>query len=298
MLENFSRSLQSIFDLYKEKRNSYFAFSFSFGMLSMLASGLISYIVCLLAKKVFEWEGSNDSFVNDAVAISKFTKLLSYFFILSFGLYAIYLRKIIRDESQQSNLSEHKIILKPTLKGLFKAIIPRNRTVILIVIFFVSLVYILLFKEIYNPKNDDLGFIKDQGWEYNTPPKNALIWLNSIIELLKQYIPYFGAFYIFLSDYDSSFSLSSFSKYKQSILTFLLLSFCVSSILIYSKSYLDLYIVNLITISLRMDFVKGILQIFVSVFVSAFSYLGLAASIMYPVMNQHETINSNYNESI
>lgn len=290
MLDNFSRSLQSIFDLYKEKRNSYFEFSFAFGMLSMLASGLISYIVCLLAKKVFEWEGSKDSFVNDVVAISKFTKLLSYFFILSFGLYAIYLRKIIKNESQQSNLSDPKTILKPTLKGLFKAITPRNQTVILIVVVFVSLVYTLLFKEIYNPKNDDLGFIKDQGWEYNTPPKNALIWLNSIFELLKQYIPYFGAFYIFLSDYDSSFSLNSFSKYKQSILIFLLLSFCISSILIYSKSYLDLYIVNLITIPIKMDFVKGILQIFVSVFVSAFLYLGLAASIMYPVVNQDITL--------
>jgi hypothetical protein len=290
MLENFSRSLQSIFDLYKEKRNSYFAFSFSFGMLTLFASLVLSLLVCYAAKAIFEWEGNNEVIFEDALVMKNFPKLTSYFYVLSFGMYAIYLRKILHIKAQDSTLSEmyNSVNEKPTLNGLFASITPRMQTVIISVILVIGIIYTLLFKEFYYAKYQDWGIMNESSLEDSPVKENFFIWVNAVIELFKQYLPYLGALYIFLSDYDSSFSTTNFSKHKQSIITFLLLSFCIASISANVKSYLDIYIISFINIPFKIPFVRGVFSTFISVFLGAFFYLGFAASILYPVVNQEK----------
>jgi hypothetical protein len=295
MLENFSRSLQSIFDLYKEKRNSYFGFSFSFGMLSLFASLVLSLLVCYAAKAIFDWDGSDKPIFEDTLIMTTFPKIMSYFYAVSFGMYAIYLRKILHTKAQDSTLSEmyNSINEKPTLNGLFESITPRMQTLIISVIVVIGLIYTLLFKEFYYAKYQDWGIMNESSLEDSPVKENFFVWLNAVIELFKQYLPYLGALYIFLSDYDSSFSTTSFSKYKQSIITFLLLSFCIVSISANVKSYLDVYIISFINIPFEIPFVRGVFSTFISVFFGAFCYLGFAASILYSVVNQDEVIDSN-----
>jgi hypothetical protein len=276
MLENFSRSLQSIFDLYKEKRNSYFEFSFSFAVFSVLASIFITTIVCLLAKEIFEWEGSDKPINEDVIAMTKCYKLMSYYFVLSFGVYAIYLKNL---------LNKNSIVEKPTLRGMYANLTSQNKLTILSVVIAISIVYIIFFKSLFGNQEGNLGMINDIELG-NSMTKRFLLWLNSIVELLKQYLPYFGAFYIFLSNYDKSFSFKDILKYKRPILTFILLSFCIVSISGHLKSYIDVYIVNFIFIVFKIEIVQVIIQSFIYIFISSFFYLGLAASIMYPVVNQ------------
>jgi hypothetical protein len=192
MLENFSRSLQSIFDLYKEKRNSYFGFSFSFGMLSLLVSGIISLLVCLAAKEFFDWEGSGKPIYEDVIAITKWNKLLSYYFVLSFGVYAIYLRKLLFIKSQQSTFDDiyDSINQKPSMNELFDTITSKNQTTILSVLVVISIIYIAFFKYLFGHQGGNLGMLNDVSMSASIT-KSFLLWLNSIFELLKQYLPYF-----------------------------------------------------------------------------------------------------------
>jgi MFS family permease len=294
MLENFSRSLQSIFDLYKEKRNSYFGFSFSFGMLSLFVSGILSLLICYAAKELFEWEGSEKPIYEDVIAIKKWNELLFEYFVLSFGAYAIYLRKLLFIKSQQSTLDDiyDSVNQKPSMNELFDTITSKNQTTILSVLVVISIIYIAFFKYLFGHQGGNLGMLNDVSMSASIT-KSFLLWLNSIFELLKQYLPYFGAFYIFMADYDSSFSLKGILKYRKAFITFLLMSFCIISISESVQAYIDVYIINFITIPIQINFIKGILQIFIYVFTSAFFYLGFAASILYPVVNQHEVIDSN-----
>ena len=285
MLENFSRSLQSIFYLYKEKRNSYFEFSFTFALFSLFCSIFFTTIVCLVAKEIYVWEGSDKEILSeDVVAMSKCLKLMSYYFVLSFGIYAIYLRKLLNIDSQNTNLENQK----PTLKGLFKSLTPSNKSNILKVISVISIVYLLFFKSLFGYQEGNLGIFNYIGLD-NSIIRNLLFWLNSIVELLKQYLPYLASFYIFLSDYNPSFSFKDISKYKNAIFIFVLISFCIVAISGHLKSYIDVYVINLITIPVHTDFVKIIIQSFCYVFVSSFFYLGFAASMIYSVVNQYNT---------
>jgi hypothetical protein len=163
MLENFSRSLQSIFDLYKEKRNSYFGFSFSFGMLTLFASLVLSLLVCYAAKAIFEWEGNNEVIFEDTLIMTTLPKILSYFYIVSFGMYAIYLKKILHTKAQDSTLADmyNSMNEKPTLNGLFASITPRMQTVIISVILVIGIIYTLLFKEFYYAKYQDWGIMNE-----------------------------------------------------------------------------------------------------------------------------------------
>jgi hypothetical protein len=52
-------------------------------------------------------------------------------------------------------------------------------------------------------------------------------------------------------------------------------------------------IVSFINIPFEIPFVRGVFMTFMNVFFGAFFFLGFAASILYPVMNQHEVIDSN-----
>ena len=288
MLENLSRSLQSIFNLYKEKRNSYFGFSFAFGMLTLFASLILSLLISYAAKAIFEWEGNNEVIYEDALIMTTFPKLTSYFYILSFGMYAIYLKKILHIKSQFPTLSEMNDAIneKPTLKELFASITPRMQTIIIGVIFVIGIIYTLLFKEFYNAKIQDWGMINQNSLGESPIKENFFIWVNAVVELFKQYLPYFGTLYIFLCDYDSTFSITDFSKYKHSIVTFILLAFCIVSISANVKSYLDIYIISIINIPFEMPFVRGIFMTFMNVFFGAFFFVGFAASILYPVVNQ------------
>ena len=288
MLENFSCSLQSIFDLYKEKRNSYFSFSFSFGMLSLFASLILSLLVCYAAKAIFDWDGNDKPIFEDTLIMATFPKIMSYFYIVSFGMYAIYLKRILRIKAQDSTLADmdNSIDEKPTLNGLFASITPRMQTVIISVIVVMGLIYTLLFKEFYYAKYQDWGIMNESSLENSPIKENFFIWVNAVVELFKQYLPYFGTLYIFLSDYDFTFSITDFSKYKHSIVTFVLLAFCIISISANIKSYLDIYIISFINIPFEMPFVRGIFMTFMNVFFGAFFFVGFAASILYPVVNQ------------
>ena len=288
MLENFSCSLQSIFDLYKEKRNSYFSFSFSFGMLSLFASLILSLLVCYAAKAIFDWDGNDKPIFEDTLIMATFPKIMSYFYIVSFGMYAIYLKRILRIKAQDSTLADmdNSIDEKPTLNGLFASITPRMQTVIISVIVVMGLIYTLLFKEFYYAKYQDWGIMNESSLENSPIKENFFIWVNAVVELFKQYLPYFGTLYIFLSDYDFTFSITDFSKYKHSIVTFVLLAFCIISISANIKSYLDIYIISFINIPFEMPFVRGIFMTFMNVFFWAFFFVGFAASILYPVVNQ------------
>jgi hypothetical protein len=293
MLENFSRSLQSIFDLYKEKRNSYFAFSFSFGMLTLFASLVLSLLVCYAAKAIYDWDGNDKAIFEDTLIMTTLPKILSYFYIVSFGMYAIYLKKILHTKAQDSTLADmyNSMNEKPTLNGLFASITPRMQTVIISVILVIGIIYTLLFKEFYYAKYQDWGIMNESSLEDSPVKENFFVWLNAVIELFKQYLPYLGALYIF--DYDSSFSITDLSKYKPSIIIFVLLSFCIVSISFNVKSYLDVYLISFINIPFEIPFVRGVFMTFMNVFFGAFFFLGFAASILYSVVNQDEVIDSN-----
>jgi hypothetical protein len=291
MLENFSRSLQSIFDLYKQKRNSYFEFSFAFGMLALFASLILSLLVCYAARGIFDWEGSEDVIFEDALAMTIFSKLMNYFYVISFGIYAIYLKKILHTEAQDSTLSEmyNGNNVKPTLKGLFESITPNIQIVIISVIVAIGIIYTLFFKDFYNAKYQNWGMVSLNSLEHSPIRENFFIWINEIIELFKRYLPYLGALYIFLADYDASLSITNFLKYKQPIITFLLLAFCIIAISDHLRSYLDVYIISFVNIPFEMPFVRGIFMTFIRIFIGSFFYLGLAASVLYPVVNQDNT---------
>jgi hypothetical protein len=261
-------------------------------MLTLFVSLVLSLLVCYASKAIFEWEGNNEVIFEDALVMKNFPKLTSYFYVLSFGMYAIYLKKILHTKAQDSTLSEmyNSVNEKPTLNGLFESITPKMQTVIISVIVVIGVIYTLLFKEFYYAKYQDWGMINPISLGDSPAKENLFIWVNALIELFKLYLPYLGALYIFLYEYDSSFSITDLSKYKQSIITFLLLSFCIVSISTNVKSYLDIYIISFINIPFEIPFVRGVFSTFINVFLGAFFYLGFAASILYPVVNQHEVI--------
>jgi hypothetical protein len=279
MLENFSRSLQSIFDLYKEKRNSYFGFSLSFGTLFLFISGLLSILVCFLAQQIFKWEGSAEPFYADPACILKWPSLMAKFFIVWFGIYAIYLRKILLNSDQ-----------KPSLKGLFRTITVKNWVVILIAFSLLILIYTSLFTVSFSEASKKLPLEYGNILSSDTIKGNFFIWVDNVINLVEQYLPYFGAFVIFFADYISSLSVKNVWKYRHSIIIFILISFCINTISGNFRTYLDAYIVEFITIPIQIDFLRTIFHILTYILISPIFYLGLAASIMYPVINQYVTL--------
>ena len=278
MLENFSRSLQSIFDLYKEKRNSYFGFSLSFGALFIVISGFLSVLVCFLAQQIFKWEGSSEPFYADPACILKWPSFMARFFIVWFGIYAIYLRKILLNSNQ-----------KASLKGLFKTISARNWTVIFTVLLLLLLIYVSLFTVSFGDAGKKMPIEYGNILSSDTIKGNFFNWVDNVINLIEQYLPYFGAFIIFWADYMSSFSIKNILRYKHSVMIFIFISFCINTISGNFRTYLDAYIVEFITIPIQVDIIRTIFYVLTYILISPIFYLGLAASIMYPVVNQDVT---------
>lgn len=245
-------------------------------------AAFVSALIALLADNIFHYNRVTEGFslwilVTEPFIATHMTELMKYLIIISFGLFAVYLKNKIEDKE-----------IKPTFKDFKKTITSENWNSFFIATGLYCLLYLLTFKELFDTQVNDTGAIEFSGFPGDSDSMNRklkfLTWINSIIELVKGYLPYIGAMYIVLSDYYDKIDKEVFKKFKIAFITIIILALCTEAISDRVIWYLDYYIINLIKVPFKNEIVSSIFQFFVYIVTGAYFYLAFAGAILFPIL--------------
>jgi hypothetical protein len=293
MKQNLKTSIIQIIDLYEQRSKSFYSFSLIFSIFSTIITGIIAVIIGLLASNILNIDGisKNSTFweiIREPFILKHIGELSSYLIIISLGLYAVYLKKNL------NNIGFH-----PTFKNFLKTITSKNWKNFILIIGLFCLIYLLTFKELFDTEKENTGILGllNQFIDPNYVSRKILFykWINSIIELVKNYLPYFGAMYILISDQYEKLDKNILKQYKSIFLVMIILSFCVNTILTNVMEYLNFYVINLINIPFHEPILVSILKFNFFIIATAYFYLALIGTFLFPIMNiTSQNLNENY----
>jgi len=281
MLENLKYSINSILDLYKQKTKAYYGFSLGFLILASIFTYLFSASVICTADWVFKVDlvgkesGAGDNYLGN-VFLCKYTLSLSYYLlILAVGLYAVYIRKIIIDPDP-----------KPSIGDFFRKTGIDTWLVFIILAFIIGFIYAFTIKGvfIFDPYTQDgpQGILNNLNEETRIYKLYKL--LNSMINLIVEYLPYIGGLYILLSDIYEKPGRLMLARAKSVLLPVLILCFCANAIGSLVQTYMYGYISNLFSIPFMDAIAPAIFEACVYIIISAYFYIAFAGAFVFPVM--------------
>jgi hypothetical protein len=280
MLNILRFSINSIFDLYQEKSRSYYNFSLIFLVLSSIGSAIIAGIVILFADHLFGLSdiSANATFsdrILDFFFLRHWEVLSKYIIILSFGLYAVYLRDKLLDNS-----------IPPSLKDFRNVITTQNWQVFFGLTFVFSILFILSTKELFgfnNAENRGLfGMINTFTGEWRE--NRFYKWIFSISDLIIKYLPYAGALYLLLSEVCDKPGREIRKTFNTILLPVIILAFCLDAISGHLTFYIDHYVIKAFQIPFRDTIASGILALAVYFIIAAFFSLSIAGIFVFPVL--------------
>ncbi len=285
--DNLKYTLNGIFDLYKIAAKKLYGLSFVYSIVSSIVAAIISLICCFIFFEItdnppYPSENFLDRFFMDTLTLQRLQDIVKAILILNFGLYGIFL---LREESiNRKN--------KYSLKQLIVAISKDDWTRYFVFLVMILLINGLLFKQLFDTSSDNTGFISFLG-AYSPFDRKVKFysWLNSIVELIKVYIPYFLAMLLIMFNYGEKLSIENLKKYKVAFISALILSFCIETLSREVANYVNYYIISLIKIPFINEFFPAVFGFLILIAITAFFYLGFAATIAYPFKYQYEAIN-------
>ncbi len=283
VLDILRDSILSIFDLYRQKGRSFFGFSLNFAIWTAVFTFLLATFICFLGDTIYDYRKlkGDDFFSNllfEPYMSVHFFNLSKSFALISFGIYAFYLF-----------LNLNTPDFKPGINHLVKTCPNSLWSAAGIVLAAFSAFYLLTFKDLFDVRYDESGIFDVNeifGYSKRIDKENQFYeWINSVIWLLKYYLPYLAATILFLMASGEDFSLKMLIRYKNAFLTILILAFCIEAITDVLVNDIDFYFVSLIKIPFSEYIAFSIFGMFIKILVSAYFFLAFAAMILFPVIH-------------
>ncbi len=291
MNQNLRASVIALFDLYKQRGKSFFNLSLNFSLCFTLVSIILSVLIALIANDWYHYRHWQNDTTLWGVLTEHFIwrhlmELSTYLIIISFGLYAVYLKKRLNDTPGSQN---------PSFRDFGNTLTTKNWTNYLIATGLFCIIYLLSFKDLFDTENDGSGTIDLSrtllGYDSVSKKINFYKWLNAIVELIKSYLPYLGALYIVLSDQHAKVDWALIRKYKTALLTIFVLGFLTNAISGNVIWFLDNYVKSLIDIPFKAQGGGAIFQFFVYILTGTWFCLAYSGVILFPVLNQQQQKN-------
>ena len=279
MIDNLFFSISSIFELYRSKAKSFYGFSFAFILLASIVSAVCALIVCWGADKLYILGYDELRFY---IWYLKFTQLSIYCLVIFLGLYALCLKKV----------EDKRIIDKPSLQIFIKSISQNewNNFVILLSIYLI--LYMITIKDLFDTSSEKTGFFNfSQNYNSTDDAKYKLYgWLNSMIQLIKEYLPFLFSFLFLARVIIGKLSWKIIMQYKNALLSLFILVFCISAISLSINDYIIKYIIKLIEVPFKDSIGPGIFSSFIYFMLGTYFCLAFAAAIYYPFIYEHKKI--------
>lgn len=288
MLDSLKFTFSSIFDFYKNRSKKFFSFSLTFLLIASTGAPVLGIIVCWFADKLYIYgyasaSGGNfgDFLFN---VMGKLQDFCISFGIIVFGLYAVFLKKY------EEGSSEEKI----SFKIFWNSISKDDWDYFFLLIIIYSAIFILTFKKVFNVISDGghYGVFSMPGLaEDDTPRIKFFRWMNSIIELVKMFIPYLFAWALIVRSFGEKLNWSTFKKYKAGFFAMLGISFFIESISNSANGYIKYYVIKAVEIPFKDTIGPGLFTIFIYVMIGAFFIPAIAGSMYYSFLYEYNRLN-------
>jgi hypothetical protein len=276
--EILKRSIISTFDLYAGVWKRFYTLSIVF----LILSNCIAVVPSLISWAILN-TSPGSSLDGDALERTFGAGMLQLgrsIAVLNLGLYAIFLLKENRKGFRE----------KPyRLDELFKAISGEEWGRYAILIIILAVLHIVTAQPVFDtPLHSSSLLTGIFGADYNEPEVKILVWLNSIIDLVMQYIPYLFAIFLIHKHFRVNDPSGLHNTYKNSLFAAMILIFCLNNLSGAVISYLDQYVATLIRVPFIDPVAPTLLNIFIYMVIAAFFYLGYAAILVYPFKHAGE----------
>lgn len=289
-------TLNSVFDLYIDRGKHFLNFSLLFAIVSSLFCFLIAGFVSIAAYYIFQTADNTSSLgmfdiFSEIAFYGHWTGVATTMLTVSVGLYAVYLKYAIDDH-----------INLPSITDFRNTIETKNWTAFWYAIAVCTLVLIVTSRPLFVVNEyEQNGLLNLLQTEYSDVSESRMAifsaWANTVIELIKQYLPYVAGMYIILKDYHDKLNRPLLRKYRAAFLAVLILAFCTNSVMSNVMFYANTCIIKLITIPFNNAIAFGLLSFFVSVVTITFFLLAFAAFMLYPVKYIYESLSQEADES-
>jgi len=281
MIDALKFSINSIFDFYRQKIKGFYNFSLGFIALSAVYSVVISITIILISDKFgilpkyqLSHNNSIGEFLLDSLTSQAGRSLLESFAILSLGLYAIYLKGQLQNDQKSS------------VKGFLKALSTKDWTMFMFVALIVCVIQVITIDGPFYSNQNEKGLLGTINIFYQETWKIRLFkWLDSIINLIKDYLPYIGALYLVMNNIKDRPGQQLLKNAKTILLPVLILSFCANTIGGEVFYYFHKYIITLFYIPFRDNISPGILGIVAYIIMTAYFVPAVAGAVLFPVLN-------------
>jgi len=273
---NLKYTFNKMFDLFINNFKQLYSISLKFSIFASVFS-LIVTLIFILTTLTYR---NSDVFLNgnffEIIFLSPF--ILQKFYlvnisilVLSISLFSIFLLN--------NNFEENT-----SLKTFFKVIPKKIYNKYFIYLLLILVVNSIFFGNAIGIDNADfqLTMMFGNSYEYNDKLIEFYAWINSVVDLLKSYFPYFLSMFIIIEFIEENNNFSTIKKYKKAILSALFFSFIVEVVFNSVYTYINYYIIVPLKIPFTYDIIPVTLGYIVLILISAFFFIAFSAILAFP----------------
>lgn len=289
IFDNLKYTVNSIFDLYRAHLRRLYSVSVSFSIISTVASLVLAALAMLVVMliidiRLFNFDSKLEEFIWNGITTARFYTLLGALVFISSGIYSIYIL-----QNEPAGFEE-----KPTFRRIIDSVGRNEWEVFVGLVVAILLFNTILYYDVFTPPRfgDGRGIWGGNGYDYNTDNRvwKFYTWLNSMIELVKTFLPYFLTMLLILFVFTGHISWENIKKFRCAFGASFILSFAMEELSASVISYFKTYIVKLIDIPFSIPVFPGIAELLFTVLAIGFFYPAFAGAMLYPFKFESERL--------
>jgi hypothetical protein len=273
--------IQKTIVTYAALSKRHFGFSLSFLLLFTALSAGIAFVYCSVFD-LFTHDEFNGATLaerlDDVIFTYKWMEVSSFLLVISFGVYASYIRNFLPDEREW-----------PSLKKMFKNLNPLTWKALFISIVAYLFVYLFTYADYFQPEympHGPLGVFNTYDM-HNVPLSSREMafqrWLAYLVYFVKAYLPFVLAFCITLASMSGQFNRKLLYKFRKELLLILVFAFVFNTLSTSTRAYIDHYLLELLVIVFPDSFIDAGFRISVYAVIQAWFFLAFGCLLVYPI---------------